>query len=124
MAICAGLLALAASAHAQSASVQRGHALVRRNCAMCHATEREGPSPNPRAPPFRELHNRYPVEDLAEALAEGILVGHPEMPELRFEPQQIEDIIHYLEEIQTKQKASLPIGAGAPLLQPRSVPSQ
>jgi cytochrome c len=40
------------------------------------------------APPFRTLHERYPVEDLVEPLAEGIVTGHPTMPEFRFDPGQ------------------------------------
>jgi mono/diheme cytochrome c family protein len=49
-----------------------------------------------RAPPFRELHRRYPVDDLAEAFAEGITTGHPSMPEYRLAPDQIEDVLAYL----------------------------
>ena len=48
------------------------------------------------APPFRTLHERYPVEDLEESLSEGITTGHPSMPEFRFDPEQIGDIIAYL----------------------------
>ena len=33
------------------------------------------------APPLRNLHERYPVEDLEESLAEAIRTGHPAMPE-------------------------------------------
>jgi mono/diheme cytochrome c family protein len=88
-------------------SIQRGHALVQRNCAMCHATENTGDSPNPLSPHFRDLDKRYPIEDLAEALAEGIMVGHPQMPQFRFAPDEVNDIIAYLKSIQTKQHAGL-----------------
>lgn len=64
-------------------------------------------SPNAQAPVFRELHQRYKVDDLAEALAEGILTGHPGMPEFRFEPNEINSIIRYLKNIQTNQAARL-----------------
>ncbi|MGB8118008.1 MAG: cytochrome c, partial [Pseudolabrys sp.] len=47
-------------------------------------------------PPFRELHNRYPVESLEEALGEGIVTGHPNMPEFRLDPGQVGDLISYL----------------------------
>ena len=33
---------------------------------------------------LRDVHKRYPVENLAEALAEGIITGHPGKPELQF----------------------------------------
>lgn len=48
------------------------------------------------APPFRTLHSKYPVENLEEALAEGIVTGHPEMPVFQLEPPQISALIEYL----------------------------
>jgi cytochrome c len=78
----------------------KGEVIVRENCSRCHAIGREGASRNPEAPPFRTLSSNYPVEDLAESLAEGIVSGHPEMPIFVFEPHQIDAIIAYLESIQ------------------------
>lgn len=100
-------------------SLALGRTIVQRNCGMCHATGREGLSPNPQAPLFRELHKRYDVEELAEALAEGILTGHPAMPQFRFEPREINSIIRYLKSIQTDQRAGVspapaPIEVDAP----------
>jgi cytochrome c len=89
------------------ASIQRGQALVERNCGMCHATGTAGDSPNPLSPHFRDLHERYPVEDLGEALSEGIMVGHPQMPQFRFAPDEVQNIIAYLQSIQTRQHARL-----------------
>ena len=103
-------LAGAAAAAGARGSVAAGRSLVQTHCGRCHAVGREGQSPVAAAPLFRELHQRYEVEDLAEALAEGILTGHPAMPEFRFEPTQINDIILYLKSIQTRQHARL----GAP----------
>lgn len=77
-----------------------------RNCSQCHAVGKQGASPNKAAPPFRDLHLRYPVESLAEALAEGILTGHPAMPEFRFKPREVEDIINYLRSVQSQGTAS------------------
>jgi mono/diheme cytochrome c family protein len=54
----------------------------------------------PRAPPFRTLHRRYPVEDLAESLAEGIKTGHQDMPQFQLEPDQIEDLMAYLKSLE------------------------
>lgn len=84
------------TALAQSAAVARGRQIAATACARCHAVERTGESPNPRAPPFRALHQRYPVANLEEALAEGIFVGHAEMPQFEFDPSQIGDFIAYL----------------------------
>lgn len=56
----------------------------------------------PIAPPLSELERRYPVEHLAEALAEGIFVGGhgADMPELVLSPAEIDDLLAYLARIQ------------------------
>ena len=92
---------------AQAASVERGRQTVTRNCAVCHAVGPLGASRNPQAPPFRELHTRYPVEMLSESLAEGILTGHPAMPEFRFTVPEIEDIVAYLQSLQNRARGWL-----------------
>lgn len=91
-------------AHAQTEAVRAGSALVSENCAPCHALEGDGPSPVSDAPVFSRLSERYPVEYLAEALAEGILVGHPEvaMPEFVFMADEVTAIIAYLNSIQVR----------------------
>ena len=81
-------------------SVVRGAALVRSRCAACHAVGPAGDSPLAAAPRFRELSRRYPVSSLQESLAEGLVTAHPEMPEFTFEPQQIRDLIAYLESLE------------------------
>ena len=86
--------------HAQDAAVQRGHAFAQANCARCHAVDPAGESPLPKAPPFRALHERYPVENLAEALAEGIRTAHPAMPEFELDQRQIGDLIAYLKSLE------------------------
>jgi hypothetical protein len=40
------------------------------------------------------------VENLSEALAEGIIVGHPEMPRFELTPHQIEDFLSYLKSLE------------------------
>jgi cytochrome c len=83
-----------------SPAAQRGLAIVRVNCSRCHAIGKVGESPVPIAPPFRALRERYPVEDLEEPLAEGIVTGHPSMPEFRFDPGQVGDVITYLKSLE------------------------
>jgi cytochrome c len=78
----------------------RGEALLTTNCSRCHAVGRTGKSTHPEAPPFRTLGQRYPIEVLAEALAEGLSSGHPDMPEFRFEIDEVNAIIAYLGSIQ------------------------
>ncbi len=97
----AALVLASAPALAQPrGSAQVGQKLLQANCAQCHAVSRTGESPLRIAPPFRELHMRYPVENLTEALAEGIVTGHPTMPQFRFDPDQIEHIIAYLKTLE------------------------
>jgi hypothetical protein len=76
--------------------VQRGITLARTHCVRCHSIDKVSPSPITIAPPFRDLHKRYKVENLAEALGEGIVTGHPTMPEFRFAPDQVGDFIAFL----------------------------
>ena len=92
-----GVLPVAAQ---QDPKVQRGKVFAQTNCASCHAIGPFGDSPLPEAPPFRTLHERYPVESLSEALAEGIVTGHPTMPEFRLDPDQITDLISYLKSLE------------------------
>jgi cytochrome c len=95
------LLALAVKAQAADKTlVDKGEVLVRENCSRCHAIGKTGESPHPPAPPFRTLSRKYPVEDLAESLAEGIVSGHPDMPIFMFSPTDVEAIIQYLQSIQ------------------------
>jgi cytochrome c len=93
-------LSKAASGEVLSPAAQRGFVIVRTNCSRCHAIGKVGDSPLKIAPPFRTLHERYPVDDLQEPLAEGIITGHPTMPEFRFDPDQVGDIIAYLKSLE------------------------
>ena len=70
------MLSWAGAAEAQnSPAAQRGLFFVRTHCTQCHSTDRVSESPLRIAPPFRELHKRYPVETLEEAFGEGIRTG-------------------------------------------------
>lgn len=84
--------------------VARGRQLAEMYCASCHAIGESGASTAPGAPPFRSLSSLYSLDALEEALAEGILVGHPMMPEYKFSPDQIDALIAYLQSIQTKSQ--------------------
>lgn len=96
------LLAFAFSyeANAQEPSAQRGLKFVLANCARCHAVDKVSPSPLKIAPPFRTLHRKYPIENLEESLAEGIVTGHPTMPVFRLDPGQIGDLIAYFKTLE------------------------
>jgi cytochrome c len=98
--ICATSILLLIAGEASAANVAQGRRLAQTNCARCHSIDKVSPSPLSIAPPFRTLHERYPVEDLEEPLAEGIMTGHPSMPEFRFEPDQIADFIAFLKTLE------------------------
>ena len=97
--LAAALLATNA-ALALTPAEQRGKNFVVTNCSRCHAVDKVSPSPLTIAPPFRDLHHRYPIESLQEALAEGISTGHPTMPQFRLEPDQINDVLSYLKSLE------------------------
>ena len=86
------------------ASAARGKALVESRCAACHSVGATGESPVAAAPPLRHLGTRYPVTDLQEAFAEGITNGHPKMPEITLEGDQIADLIAYLQDVQNHSR--------------------
>jgi len=96
------VLLLTTAPAADEAQLKQGQALLTQNCARCHAIGRTGESARPDAPVFRSLSVRYPIESLEEALGEGIMTGHPDMPEISFDAEQVGAIIAYLKSIQTR----------------------
>ena len=101
LAVCAILPLVFAPICANAAgSAQRGQMLARTLCASCHSIDKVTRSPLAIAPPFRTLHKRYPVETLEEALGEGIVTGHPTMPEFRFDPGQVSDLIAFMKSLE------------------------
>lgn len=80
-------------------SVALGGTLVRQRCAGCHAVELTGDSPMKAAPPFRTMGRTYPVRDLQEALAEGLVTAHPAMPPIELEADDVAHVIAYLESV-------------------------
>ncbi len=85
---------------ALASGVERGRAFVETNCSKCHAIGRHDESAVALAPSFRTLHENYPVENLEEALAEGIVTGHPAMPEFQLDGAQISDLVTYLKTLE------------------------
>lgn len=82
--------------------LKRGEELLTKSCASCHAVGRTGDSPRKEAPAFRTLGQRYPIESLEEALGEGVMSGHPDMPEFSFDAGDVGAIIAYLKSIQQR----------------------
>ena len=98
----AALLVMAAgTAAAQGdADVEAGEKLAELHCSRCHAIGDEGDSLMEGAPPLRDLKLRYPIEDLAEALAEGIITAHPQMPVFTFSAEEVDDLLAYLDRLE------------------------
>ena len=83
-------------------SLATGRELAEIHCAACHAVGLEDESAEAGAPAFRSLSSRYPIESLEESLAEGIVTAHDDMPEIAFEPEDIDAFLGYLVSIQVK----------------------
>jgi mono/diheme cytochrome c family protein len=90
------------NAAAADGRLVKGEALLTKNCARCHAIGVTGESQLAEAPPLRQIVTRYPLDNLEEALAEGIVSGHADMPEFVFEPGDIDAILAYLADIKSK----------------------
>jgi cytochrome c len=98
--ILAALALLCSMSPSAAENPRQGKRLALTYCAGCHAIDKVSPSPLKIAPPFRTLHERYPVEMLQEALAEGIVTGHPTMPQFSFDADQVGDFIAYLKTLE------------------------
>ncbi|MCW5690198.1 MAG: cytochrome c [Pseudolabrys sp.] len=107
MAVSVATIVIPGAAKAQggpdAATLKHGEELVTKNCGSCHAVGRTGTSPRPDAPAFRVLGQRYPIDSLEESLGEGLMSGHPDMPEFSFESDDVGAIIDYLKSIQAKR---------------------
>ncbi|KQQ84761.1 hypothetical protein ASF65_20130 [Aureimonas sp. Leaf324] len=78
-----------------------GRAIAETKCSQCHAVGSSGMSPLESAPQFRSLHERYPVESIEEALAEGIFVGHSPMPVFKLSSQEVGELVGYMKSLRS-----------------------
>ncbi|MEM1199004.1 MAG: cytochrome c [Pseudomonadota bacterium] len=94
------LVGLCANGFAEEASPSRkGQEIAAKLCARCHSITRDGESPFAEAPPFRTFAQKWPLESLEEAFAEGIVVGHPAMPEFVFGPNDIQNLLSFMDSL-------------------------
>lgn len=100
-ALTAFVLSLGTGQKETETQAARGFDLLRANCARCHAIDASSTSPNDKAPPFRDIVRKYDPDALQEALAEGIVTGHNDMPEFELEPDDATAVIAYLETLKT-----------------------
>lgn len=88
-----------ALAKSGEADIGAGRKLAEQACARCHAIGRDDESTLAIAPPLRTFAAKWPLENLEEAFAEGIVTGHAAMPEFQFEPEQINDLLSYIQSV-------------------------
>lgn len=95
-----------------SSQIPQGQRVAQRACGGCHAVA-EGASPLADAPPFRNLHRRYPAGGLPQLLAEGMLPadrpqeegsrpGHPRMPEAQLDLDEVAALTAYLRSLEPR----------------------
>jgi len=94
------VLSLSLPAWAGEVSITAGRELATARCGRCHAVGRTGDSPNPRSPRFRDLGVDFPFGGLREALMQGMIVGHPEMPIVHLSEVESGDLVAYLRSLQ------------------------
>jgi len=104
-------LSLALPARAEDVSPSAGRQLAITRCGRCHAVGRTDDSPNPRTPRFRDLGARFPFDGLRDALVQGMIVGHPEMPIQHLTAVESGDLVAYLRSLQ-KPRGRGPRGQG------------
>ena len=97
MALAVGLLAVAASAGAQTpvGDASEGQLSAQRYCGSCHAiVPGQTRSPHPAARAFAAIAQRPELS--AMTLSVWVKSSHPNMPILRLETETIEDIAAYM----------------------------
>lgn len=100
LAIIIGSIPMAAAAGSSTYEIGEGRKLLKERCGSCHGTAHGELSQHADAPTFPEVVKRYPPETLEEALAEGIVVGHPDMPIFHFSPTQVGQIVAFLKSLE------------------------
>ncbi|HEY0103296.1 MAG TPA: cytochrome c [Brevundimonas sp.] len=85
------------------AAVERGRVMAAAKCGGCHAVGPTGASAMEAAPPLRDIAELYPPTQLQEAFGEGVMTGHPAMPQFELRPGEINDLIAYLESLRSNQ---------------------
>ncbi|WP_288348955.1 cytochrome c [uncultured Thalassospira sp.] len=87
--------------------VTRGQSIAEQTCLRCH-TKFDGDPAIADAPSLASFGLRWPLENLEEALAEGITVSHDNMtmPEFTLTPESIADLLVYMESLSQEARAN------------------
>ena len=99
-------LGLGVAAAAEAPEVSAGRRIAERNCGECHATGTTGESRQADAPPFRTLSGRFDVARLPLALEDGMLVGHPRMPLIQLDADEVDALTAFLKSFAAGQPAA------------------
>lgn len=83
--------------NAESATI--GKRVAQQHCSGCHAIEAGAASPNPKAPPFPLIAERYPGGNPAPVLIDGTVVRHPGMPEFILIENETDGLVAYIRRV-------------------------
>jgi mono/diheme cytochrome c family protein len=78
-------------------TIFRGKRDAEINCGPCHAVGQADA-----APPLRELWKRKVFAHLRTELAGPLFLRHPAMPDFEPTPEQVSEIVDYIESIQNR----------------------
>lgn len=90
------------------ASARIGEGVAKQYCSACHATGKTGASPNPRAPRFPLIAERYPAGNPAPVLIDGTVIRHPGMPEFRLLEHETDGLVAYIRRISRRWAPARP----------------
>lgn len=90
------------SATPDAVQIADGRRIADAQCAVCHAVDARSRSPNPAAPPLRDVLAIYDPDNLAYRFIDALQVGHDEMPRFDFDVRAADALIAYLEAINGK----------------------
>lgn len=106
LALCSAAGADAAPQLSQNAS--RGHTLAAWRCSSCHAIGDEATSPNPQAPRFIDLVQRFDAAGLERRLTGFAGDRHDVMPPRELTTDEALFIAAYIESLRSVRRASRP----------------
>ena len=97
---CLAAVWVVAPALAQTAPTlaERGHQAALDHCAGCHAVDGAADSPNPGAPPFRDIGRRYDAASLPARLTAVTQQGHYSMPRRSLTAEERRALAAYIAE--------------------------
>ncbi|MBU2532746.1 MAG: tetratricopeptide repeat protein [Alphaproteobacteria bacterium] len=76
--------------------LKAGKTIAQTLCSRCHALEPQGDSPNPKAPPFRDIGKRYPLIALREPINRSIAAPHDQMPHFSLQDADVDNLVAFI----------------------------